>query len=104
VTILDGSVTGVSQGSAPYNERNLDRNIFDNFSVTLGNHTCARHYGTQQMLKTENASEGNPNFFFNTWGDFLLGNVPSTEQANRDIIPDLNFSGIRKRMSRMTGS
>ena len=91
VTILDGSVTGVSQGSAPYFERNLDRNIFDNFSVTLGNHTIRAGVTAQQMLKTEDASEGNPNFSFNTWGDFLLGNVNQYSQANRDIVPDLRF-------------
>jgi Carboxypeptidase regulatory-like domain len=91
VTILDGSVTGVSQGSAPYNERNLDRNIFDNFSVTLGNHTLRAGITAQQMLKTENASQGNPNFTFNTWGDFLLGNASLYQQASRDIVPDLQF-------------
>jgi len=91
VTILDGSVTGVSQGSAPYFERNLDRNIFDNFSVTLGNHTIRAGVTAQQMLKTEDASVGNPNFSFNTWGDFLLGNVNQYSQANRDIVPDLRF-------------
>ena len=91
VTILDGSVTGVAQGSAPYFERNLDRNIFDNFSVTLGNHTIRAGVTAQQMLKTEDASEGNPNFTFNTWGDFLLGNVTQYSQASRDIVPDLRF-------------
>jgi hypothetical protein len=91
VTILDGSVTGVSQGAAPYNERNLDRNIFDNFSVTLGNHTVRAGITAQQMLKTENAGEGNANFSFNTWGDFLLGNASLYQQASRDIIPDLHF-------------
>jgi hypothetical protein len=91
VTILDGSVTGVSQGAAPYNERNLDRNIFDNFSVTLGNHTLRAGVTAQQMLKTENAGAGNPNFYFNTWGDFLLGNASQYQQANRDTIPDLRF-------------
>jgi hypothetical protein len=91
VTILDGSVTGVSQGSAPYFERNLDRNIFDNFSVTLGNHTIRAGVTAQQMLKTEDASEGNPSFNFNTWGDFLLGNATQYSQASRDIVPDLRF-------------
>ncbi|NYF91601.1 carboxypeptidase regulatory-like domain-containing protein [Tunturiibacter empetritectus] len=91
VTILDGSVTGVSQGSAPYFERNLDRNIFDNFSVTLGNHTLRAGVTAQQLLKTEDASEGNPSFTFNSWGDFLLGNVNQYTQANRDIVPDLRF-------------
>jgi hypothetical protein len=91
VTILDGSVTGVSQGAAPYNERNLDRNIFDNFSITLGNHTVRAGVTAQQMLKTENAGEGNATFSFNTWGDFLLGNASLYQQADRDIIPDLHF-------------
>jgi hypothetical protein len=91
VTILDGSVTGVSQGAAPYNERNLDRNIFDNFSITLGNHTVRAGITAQQMLKTENAGEGNATFSFNTWGDFLLGNASLYQQADRDIIPDLHF-------------
>ncbi len=91
VNIIDGSVTGVSQGSAPYFERNLDRNIFDNFSVTLGNHTLRAGVTAQQMLKTEDASEGNPSFNFNTWGDFLLGNASQYSQASRDIVPDLRF-------------
>jgi hypothetical protein len=91
VTILDGSITGVSQGNAPYFERNLDRNIFDNFSVTLGNHTLRAGVTAQQLLKTENGDKGNPNFTFNTWGDFLLGNVTVYTQADRDIIPDLQF-------------
>ena len=91
VSILDGSVTVVSQGSAPYFERNLDRNIFDNFSITLGNHTLRFGATAQQMLKTEDASEGNPLFQFNTWGDFLLGNVVQYSQASRDVVPDLRF-------------
>jgi Carboxypeptidase regulatory-like domain/TonB-dependent Receptor Plug Domain len=91
VSILDGSVTGVSQGSAPYFERDLDRNIFDNFSVTLANHTIRAGFTAQQMLKTEDASEGNPSFSFNTWGDFLLGNATQYSQASRDIVPDLRF-------------
>ena len=90
-SILDGSVTIVSQGSAPYFERNLDRNIFDNFTLTLGNHTLRAGVTAQQMLKTEDASGGNPNFTFNTWGDFLLGNATVYSQGSRDIIPDLRF-------------
>ncbi|HEX3985231.1 MAG TPA: carboxypeptidase regulatory-like domain-containing protein [Acidobacteriaceae bacterium] len=91
VSILDGSVTVVSQGSAPYFERNLDRNIFDNFTYTVGQHTIRAGVTAQQMLKTEDASEGNPAFNFNTWGDFLLGSVSQYSQASRDIIPDLQF-------------
>ena len=91
VSVLDGSVTVVSQGSAPYFERNLDRNIFDNFTYTMGQHTLRAGFTTQQMLKTEDASEGNPAFNFNTWGDFLLGDSVQYSQASRDIVPDLNF-------------
>lgn len=91
IAILDGSVTVISQGSAPYNERNLDRNIFDNYSVILGNHSLRAGVTAQQMLKTENASGGNPGFDFNTWGDFLLGNAVQYSQANRDIVPDLRY-------------
>ena len=94
VSIADGSVTVVSQGSAPYFERNLDRNLFDNFSYNLGNHTLRAGVTAQQMLKTEDASEGNPNFVFNTWGDFLLGNVAQYSQASRDIVPDLQFWNV----------
>jgi len=91
VGINDGSVTVISQGSAPYFERNLDRNLFDNFSWTKGNHTLRAGITTQQMLKTEDASEGNPSFSFDTWGDFLLGNVSQYSQASRDIVPDLRY-------------
>jgi len=91
VTILDNSVTGVSQGSAPYFERNLDRNVFDNLSWTVGNHTLRAGFTAQQMLKTEDASEGNPGFNFNTWGDFLVGNAIQYSQASRDVVPDLHF-------------
>ena len=91
VTLLDGSVTGVSQGNAPYKERNLDRNVFDNFTATLGNHTLHAGITVQQMLKNEDAGGGNPNFQFNTWGDFLLGNVALYTQGSRDIVPNLQF-------------
>ncbi|HEY1742573.1 MAG TPA: TonB-dependent receptor [Granulicella sp.] len=91
VTLVDSSVTGVSQGNAPYKERNLDRNIFDNFTATLGNHTIHAGVTVQQMLKSENGGGGNATFKFNTWGDFLLGNVLQYAQADRDTIPDLQF-------------
>jgi hypothetical protein len=91
VTIADASATVVSQGAAPYNERNLDRNIFDNFTVTLGNHTLRAGVTAQQLLKTENGGGGQANFTFNSWGDFLLGNASLYTQANRDVIPDLHF-------------
>ena len=43
------------------------------------------------MIKTENAVNGEPNFSFNSWGDFLVGNVSTFSQTLPDIIPDLHF-------------
>ena len=91
VNITDGSVTGVSQGSAPYFERNLDRNLFDNFTYIAGKHTLRAGVTVQQMLKTEDASEGNPGFNFTNWGNFLVGNTSQYSQASRDIVPDLRY-------------
>jgi hypothetical protein len=83
--------TGFSAGSAPWNERNLDRTYFDNLAINMGKHTLRTGFQIQQMLKTENAVNGNPSFTFNTWGDFLVGNVYTFAQTLPDIIPDLHF-------------
>jgi hypothetical protein len=83
--------TGFNAGSAPWNERNLDRTYFDNLAINMGKHTFRTGFQIQQMLKTENAVNGNPFFTFNTWGDFLLGNVYTFSQTLPDIIPDLHF-------------
>ncbi|MDQ2834747.1 MAG: TonB-dependent receptor [Acidobacteriota bacterium] len=91
VSFTGGTIAGVSQGSSPYNERNLDRTLYDNLSITKGKHSIRAGYTVSQMLKTENASGGNPSFNFNTWQDFLLGNVSTYQQASRDIIPDLRY-------------
>jgi len=82
---------GYSPGSAPWKERNLDRTYFDNLAITLGKHTLRTGFQFQQMIKTENAVDGGPTFEFNTWGDFLLGNVLTYSQASRDITPDLHY-------------
>ncbi len=87
-------VTGFSAGSAPWHERNLDRTYFDNLSFNLGKQTLRTGFQVQQMIKTENAVNGEPNFNFNSWGDFLLGNVSSFGQTLPDIIPDLHFLNI----------
>ena len=84
-------ITGFSAGSAPWKERNLDRTYFDNLALTLGKHTVRLGFQIQQMLKTENATSGNPSFSFGTWGDFLLGNVATYSQLSRDIVPDLHY-------------
>jgi hypothetical protein len=84
-------VTGFTAGSAPYTERNLDRTYFDNLAITVNKHTLRLGFQIQQMLKTENGTGGNPNFSFNSWGDYLLGNVSSYSQASRDIVPNLHY-------------
>ena len=84
-------VTGFNAGSAPWNERNLDRTYFDNLSFNFGKHTLRTGFMIQQMIKTENAVNGEPSFSFNSWGDFLVGNVASFTQTLPDIIPDLHF-------------
>jgi len=91
ISFTGNIITGVAQGSAPYNERNLNRTLFDNVSFTTGKHTLRAGFTISQMLKTENASSGNPNFNFNTWQDFLLGNSNLYSQKDRDITPDLRY-------------
>lgn len=84
-------IQGFSQGSAPYFERNLDRNFFDNLSKTVGNHTIRAGFSVQWLLKTENASAGAPSFTFTSFGNFLLGDASEYTQASRDTIPDLHY-------------
>lgn len=84
-------VTGFSPGSAPWKERNLDRTYFDNLTILFGKHTLRTGFQFQQMVKSENGVGGNPSYSFNSWGDFLLGNVASFGQASRDVIPDLHY-------------
>jgi hypothetical protein len=90
----DGTLQGFNLGSTPYFERNLDRTLFDNFSVTLGKHTLRTGITASQMLKTENASSGEPGFLFASFPDFLLGNVQTYSQSSRDTIPDLHYFNI----------
>jgi hypothetical protein len=92
---------GFSPGSAPWHERNLDRSYFDNLSWSLGKNTVRAGFQFQQMIKTENAVSGGPNFAFanqskyanNAWSfaDFLLGDVQTYSQGSQDIIPDLHY-------------
>ena len=46
--------TGLGNGSAPYHERNIDKNIFDNLSIQHGNHTIRVGFTAMWMTKTEN--------------------------------------------------
>ncbi len=91
ISFTGGTITGLAQGSAPYNERNLDRTLFDNLSLNFGKHSVRIGGTVSQMLKTENASEGAASFQFNTWQDFLLGNVAVFSQQSTDIVPDLHY-------------
>ncbi len=91
VSFNTGGIQGFGEGSAPYKERNLDRTYFDNLALTFGKHTLRTGFQFQQMVKTENASSGAAGFSFQTWGDFLLGNVYSYSQASRDTIPALHY-------------
>jgi hypothetical protein len=97
-SVYVGGITGFSVGFSPYKERNLDRTYFDNLSYSMGKQTLRAGFQIQQLIKTENAvfsyaptAGSNPIYMFNTWGDFLLGNVATFSQANRDVIPDLHF-------------
>ncbi|HEX4164550.1 MAG TPA: carboxypeptidase regulatory-like domain-containing protein [Bryobacteraceae bacterium] len=86
--------TGVGISTQPYFERNLDRNFFDNFSYTEGNHTLRAGFSAQWMQKTENGPVSAPSFTFNSFGDFLLGNVASYTQSSQDTIPDLHYVNL----------
>jgi Carboxypeptidase regulatory-like domain/TonB-dependent Receptor Plug Domain len=91
ISFVGSAIQGFAYGSTPYFERNLDRTLFDNYSVTLGRHTLRAGATVSQMLKTENASSGVANFLFADFPSFLLGNVQTYSQSSRDTIPDLHY-------------
>jgi hypothetical protein len=90
--------SGIVTPSAPYFERNIDKNFYDNFSKVIGNHTIRAGATIQWMTKTENGPNptngsfqfrnafGNPSF-----ANFLLGDASLFTQSSRDIIPHLNY-------------
>jgi hypothetical protein len=92
------NITGVSIPSAPYFERNIDKNLYDDVSWVHGAHTLRFGVANQWMRKSENAvNPTNGSFSFrNTGGNpaianFLLGEASSFSQSARDIIPNLHF-------------
>lgn len=101
VSITGGTtaVSSISAPSAPYHERNIDKNIYDNLSLVKGNHTIRTGVDNQWMRKSENAPEPtNGSFSFNNtspaepaFANFLLGQATSFSQANHDVIPDIHF-------------
>jgi hypothetical protein len=101
------SLTGVSSPSAPYHERNIDKQLYDNLSWVHGNHTIRTGVLSQFMRKSENgplATNGNFNFrdtsikgdtgSMPAFAEFLMGQAYSFTQANRDMIPDLRFTNL----------
>ncbi len=102
-------ITGVALPSAPYHERNIDKNVYDNLSWIDGNHSIRTGFTLHWMTKTENADNPvNGDFTFSDTGapvgatgattpylpdfaNFLLGKASFYSQANRDIVPDLHY-------------
>ncbi|HEV2223739.1 MAG TPA: carboxypeptidase regulatory-like domain-containing protein [Candidatus Acidoferrales bacterium] len=94
-------VTGVGIPVSPYFERNVDKSVYDNVSITHGSHTIRTGMNFQYMKKTENAvNPTNGSFSFGkkfgnpAFANFLLGDASSFSQASRDIIPNLHFPNI----------
>jgi len=91
------ALTGLGNGSAPYFERNIDKNIFDNLSIQRGNHTIRTGFTAMWMQKTENASSGFATFNFSptngnpAFANFLLGQADSYTQPSKDTIPHLRY-------------
>ena len=97
-TVSVSGLTGPNGGSnAPYHERNVDKNLYDNLSLIAGNHSIHTGFTAQWMTKTENSSAGDAGFSFlkgngnPAFANFLLGDAHSFSQASQDIIPYLNF-------------
>jgi hypothetical protein len=88
---------GLTNTSAPYFERNKDKNIIDNLSVQHGNHTVRTGLSAMWMTKTENGDAGAATFnFSNTNGNpefanFLLGQADGYNQASKDTVPYLHY-------------
>ena len=95
------NVTGIGIPVSPYFERNINKTVYDNISISHGSHTIRTGLSVSLMRKTENAVNGtNGSFSFgNDYGNpafanFLLGNADGFSQASRDIIPDLHFPDV----------
>jgi hypothetical protein len=95
--------TGLTNGNGPYFERNIDKNIFDNFSIQHGNHTLRAGVTAAWMTKTENATSGEASFAFNgpnpsnennPFANFLLGQASSYSQPSKDTVPDLHYTNF----------
>src|SRR6202140_3700413 len=93
-------LTGLGNGSAPYFERNIDKNIYDNLSIQHGNHTIRTGFTAMWMQKSENGDGGAASFNFNdetknggnpAFANFLLGQAANYSQQSKDTIPHLRY-------------
>jgi hypothetical protein len=88
---------GLGNTSAPYFERNKDKNLFDNLSIQHGNHTIRTGFTSMWMVKTENGSGGAATFDFSSangnpdFANFLLGQAEDYTQQSKDTIPFLHY-------------
>lgn len=88
---------GLTNTSAPYFERNKDKNIFDNLSIQHGNHTIRTGLTAAWMTKTENGDAGAATFSFSNangnpeFANFLLGQADTYTQQSKDTVPYLHY-------------
>ncbi|MGH9452650.1 MAG: carboxypeptidase regulatory-like domain-containing protein, partial [Terriglobia bacterium] len=94
-------IIGIGIPVSPYHERNIDKAVYDNLSLTHGNHAIRTGFNFSYLRKTENAvNPTNGSFSFGTtYGDpafanFLLGDSSFFSQSSRDIIPDLYMADL----------
>lgn len=94
-------VQGIGIPVSPYFERNIDKTVYDNLSISHGRHTIRTGLTVSLMRKTENAVNAtNGSFSFGpqygnpAFANFLLGNSNGFFQQSRDIIPNLHFPDI----------
>jgi hypothetical protein len=105
------NVDSLSNPEAPYRERNIDHQFFDNLVIDRGRHSLRAGFMVQTLEKTENF-DNNTNGIFEfyddfglptedyggayvpAWGSFLLGQAGDYQYWSRDIIPDLHYNNI----------
>ncbi len=98
--IAGGGITGTMGSYAPYFERTIDHSVFDNLSISEGNHEIRMGFSLQMMAKFENATSGWAQFNFTgtngnpAFANFLLGQADSYSQPDRDMIPHLHYHNI----------
>jgi hypothetical protein len=90
-------------GFGPYTEFNRNYTGFDNFTWIRGRHTVKAGVSVNRYQKTENSGTNYGTFaftnngvpsgtsnFYQSWANFLLGNVSTFSQASTDVTPNLH--------------